>query len=130
MLNMRKIFVFGNPLVEEDSLALKVAKQLDGKLQGIEFVNAQSLDHVQSLDSFEKQDLRILDVAKGIEKVQVVEDLEFLETKQPISGHDFDLAMELKILKKVGKVGKVQIIAIPMEYDLEKAVEEVKKILS
>ena len=121
---IKKVFVFGNPLVENDSLALKVAERLKGKVKNIEFEAVESLDDVEN-----KKDLYIMDVAFGIEKVQVIEDLEKLETKQPVSGHDFDLAIELKLLKKIGRIGKVKIVAIPAEYDLNKAVEEVKEML-
>ncbi len=120
---MTKIFVFGNPLVEKDSLALKVAERLKGRVKGIEFEAVGSLDEVEK-----KEDLYIMDVAFGIEKVQLIEDLEKLETKHPVSGHDFDLAIELKLLKKIGRIGKVRIIAIPAEYNVEKAVEEVKQV--
>ncbi len=119
-----KVFVFGNPLVKEDSLALKVAKELGGSLEGIEFKPVESLDEV------EEKDFVALDVAKGIEKVQVVEDLSELHAWQPVSGHDFDLGLELKMRKKVGRIGKVKIIAIPAGYGLEKAVREVEKALS
>jgi len=119
-----KIFVFGNLLVENDSLALKVAERLKGQVKGIEFEAVESLDDVEK-----KEDLYIMDVAFGIEKVQWIKDLEKLETKQPVSGHDFDLAIELKLLKKIGRIGKVKIVAIPAEYDLNKAVEEVKEML-
>ncbi len=122
-MEKKKIFVFGNPLIEKDSLALKVAEKLKGKLQGIEFVAVQSLDEVKD------RNFLVLDAAEGVEKVQVIEDLSALATKQPLSGHDFDLGMELKVLKKVGKVGKVKIIAVPVGYKLEKAIEEVKKLL-
>ena len=59
----------------------------------------------------------------------MIEDLEKLETKQPVSGHDFDLAMELKLLKKIGRIGNVRIIAIPAGLELEKAVGEVKELI-
>lgn len=121
---MTKIFVFGNSLIENDSLALKIAKRLKGKVKGIKFEAVESLDDVE-----QKENLYIMDVAFGIEKVQVIENLEKLETKQPVSGHDFDLAIELKLLKKIGRIGKVKIIAIPAKYDLNKAVEEVKEML-
>jgi len=121
---MEKIFVFGNPLVKEDSLALKVAERLRGKVEGICFEAVESLEEVK-----EREDLYIMDVAVGLEKVQVIEDLDKLQTRQPVSGHDFDLAMELKVLRKVGEVGVVKIIAIPAEYSLEKAVEGVKAVL-
>lgn len=122
---MKKIFVFGNPLLKRDNLALKVAKRLNGAIKGIKFEVAQSLDEVQ-----EKGKLFIMDVAVGVEKVQLVEGIEQLHTKQPISGHDFDLALELKLLRKIGKVEGLKIIAIPADYELQKAVREVKQILS
>jgi len=119
-----KIFVFGNELVEKDSLALKVAKKLKGKIKGIEFEAVESLDTIKK-----RQDLYIMDVAVGLEKVQLIEDLNKLQTKQPVSGHDFDLAMELKLLRKIGELGKVRIIAIPAEYELKNAVGEVKTLI-
>ncbi len=121
---MAKIFVFGNELVEKDSLALKVAKKLKGKIKGIEFEAVESLDTIKK-----RQDLYIMDVAVGLEKVQLIEDLNKLQTKQPVSGHDFDLAMELKLLRKIGELGKVRIIAIPAEYELKNAVGEVKTLI-
>jgi len=124
MTIIKKIFVFGNALIETDSLALKVAEKLKERVKGVEFEAVESLDDVEN-----KDDLYIMDVAFGIEKVQVIEDLENLQTKQPVSGHDFDLAIELKILKKIGRIGKVKIIAIPAEYDLNKAVTETEDVL-
>jgi Ni,Fe-hydrogenase maturation factor len=122
---LKKIFVFGNPLLEKDSLALKVAERLEGEIKGIEFVPVQSLEEVGDIKA-----LWILDVAKGIERVRLIEDLDRLQAAQPVSGHDFDLAMELKVLKKVGKIGKVKIIAVPSGYDLEKAAKEVRELLT
>ena len=120
------IFVAGNPLVEKDSLALQAAEQLKGKIKGIEFKPIESLDALQEK---EKQNLCIMDVAAGIKKVQLIESVDELQTKQPISSHDFDLAMQLKVLQKLGRIGKVKIIAIPREYDLGKAVREAGKLI-
>jgi hypothetical protein len=119
-----KVFVFGNPLVEGDSLALKVAKRLEGRLQGVEF------KAVQDIDEIEEKDFVALDVAEGIERVQVIEDLDELDARQPVSGHDFDLAMELRMRKKVGRLGRVRIIAVPCGLDLKKAVASVRAIVS
>ena len=124
MAIIKKVFVFGNPLVEKDSLALKVAEKLKERVKSIEFEAVGSLDDVKK-----REKLYIMDVAFGIEKVQIIEDLEKLHTKQPVSGHDFDLALELKVLKKIGKIGRVKIIAIPLSHEFEKAVEEVRKLL-
>ena len=124
-MEKRKVFVFGNLLLEKDSLAIAAAVRLKNRLEGIEFVAVQSLDEVE-----EKGELWIMDVAEGIERVELIEEIEMLQTGQPVSGHDFDLAMELKLLKKMRRLGKVKIIAIPVGYDLGKAVKEVEGILS
>lgn len=120
----KKILVFGNPLIKEDSLALKVMEQLKIKVQDVEFEAVESLDEAE-----EMKDLYIMDVASGLEKVEVLQDLDLLNVKHPISGHDFDLAMELKMRKKVGRIGKVVIVAIPSGYKIGKAVEEVEKLI-
>jgi Ni,Fe-hydrogenase maturation factor len=120
------IFVAGNPLIEQDSLALQVAEKLKGKIRGIEFREIESLDALQEK---EKQNLCIMDVAAGIKKVELIENPAQLHTAQPISSHDFDLAMQLKILQKLGKLGKVKIIAIPAGYDLRKAMLEAEKLI-
>jgi len=120
----KKVFVFGNPLVEKDSLALKVSERLEGKVKGIKFEKVQSLE-----ETGRNQPLWILDVAEGIEKVVLIEGLDKLQAGRPVSGHDFDLAMELKVLEKVGKLGKVKIIAVPAELGAKEAAEQVEKLL-
>lgn len=44
--------------------------------------------------------------------------------------HDFDLAVTLKLLKKIGKIKTVRIIAIPSVYEKKRAVKEVKEALT
>jgi len=75
-------------------------------------------------------DLFILDVAKGISKVEVVEDTSFLSSNEMLSLHDFDLQFFLKLLDELGNLGKVKIFAIPLDYDKEKAKFELKKLIS
>jgi len=120
---MVKIFVFGNPLVEKDRLALEVMERLRGKVNGIEF------EAVQDLAEQKGGDLYIMDVALGIEKVRLIDDLNFLEKARPFSGHDFDLGFELKLLEKLGRLGNVKVIAIPAGYPAEKAAKETKLFL-
>ena len=121
---MKKVFVFGNTLIEKDSLAHKVVEKLKGKLEGIEFEAVESFDDMETTE-----DLYIIDVCLGLENVETIEDIDKLEAKHPVSVHDFDLALELKIRKKIGRIGRVKIIAIPVDYPLEKAVAETKEVL-
>ena len=119
-----KILVFGNPLMEKDRLALEVAERLEGKIKRIEF------EPVQELPEQKGGDLYIMDVALGIKKVELFEGLDFLEKARPFGSHDFDLGFELKLLEKIGKLGKARVVAIPAGYPVEKAVEEAERILN
>ncbi|MEK6979703.1 MAG: hypothetical protein AABW86_05755 [Candidatus Micrarchaeota archaeon] len=125
-----KILVFGNALVKKDSLALSVAHALehDAELRGkgIEFVEFDTAENLED----EGPDITILDVASGIKKVTELTDMDRLEKSPSYSMHDFDLAVTLKLLKKIGKIKTVRIIAIPSVYEKKRAVKEVKEALT
>lgn len=120
-----KILVFGNPLVEKDSIALKIAGALSKKTKA-EFIECDAVDDLETFGP----DLVILDPAVGIKKVELITKLSALEKTRPYSMHDFDLAITLKLLKKIGKIRTVKIIAIPVNYDEKSAAKEVKQIIS
>ncbi|MEM5843341.1 MAG: hypothetical protein QXL97_01335, partial [Candidatus Aenigmatarchaeota archaeon] len=96
-----KIYVFGNPLVKKDSLAVKLSKKLKKVFPQIDF---EEFDVVEDL---KEENLVIMDVAEGIEKVEIIEDLDLLENRKIYSLHDYDLSYELKLLKKIGKIKNV-----------------------
>lgn len=120
-----KILVFGNPLVKKDSLALSLIEMLRRKFPDIEFIEFDSAENIED----QGRDLIILDVADGIEKVELIEDLSILEKAPAYSMHDFDLAISLKLLKKMKKIDSIKIIAIPTHYKIKKAYEESIKII-
>ncbi len=59
----------------------------------------------------------IMDAVEGINRVELISnsDLGRLINKRSLSVHDFDLGFQLKYLKKLGKLGDVRIIGIPMK---------------
>lgn len=120
-----KILVFGNPLVERDNLALKIMPKLQGSFPDIEF---KELDPTESLKD-EGRNLRIIDVAEGINEIIVLNDIDKLETIKSVSMHDFDLSYNLKLLKKIGKLDSVKIIAIPIGMDEDEAFKGVSLVL-
>lgn len=105
-----RMLVFGNPLHREDSLALRVAKKLQKKLPGIRFVPFDTAEDLES--EAESGSLLILDVAKGISKPALLS-LSDLQVQKIHSLHDFDLAWNLLLLKKLGKISDAKIIALP-----------------
>ena len=121
---MKKILVFGNPYLKEDNLALKVSKGLN--LEDYEVVHCSNPDDLLNHDLDKSI---ILDVAKGIDKVDLFDDIDGLEFSVIFSLHDFDLSFFLKILKETGKLERVKIIGIPQGYDEKKALKEVRELV-
>ena len=120
----RIIYVFGNPLVKKDSLALKVYKKLEKIFPEIEFKEFDTMDDLKPRGT-----LYILDVAEGIKKIELIKDLDSIQTDKIYSMHDYDLSYELKLLKKIGKIKYVMIFCIPTEMRESEAVEKLGRII-
>src|SRR5574339_309198 len=102
-MTLDKILVFGNPLVRRDSIPLKLIDNLRNEFPNIEFKEFDSIEEIQN----EGDTLYILDSVEKIKKVMVINDLDKLATDKVYSVHDFDLATNLKILKKIGVMKKI-----------------------
>lgn len=113
-----KIYVFGNPLVAEDSLAIHILPQLRKQFPDIHF---KVVDPNENFPPKRERDLIILDVVKGLSEVTLLDysDLVTIE-KSPISPHDYDLLLHLLLLKKMKKINNVKIIGIPQKKMSEK----------
>lgn len=121
-----KILVFGNPFFEADSIALQVAEVLKkSKINGFyfEFVNSP-----EELGKFGKN-LLIMDSAKGLQRVQLIKGLDCIQLAPRFTTHDFDLAFNLKLLKKTKRISSIAFIAIPQEMQLQEAVFSAAKLL-
>ena len=122
---MRKIYVFGNPLIKEDSLPLKLIDKLKKEFPSLEF---KEFDTVEDLEL--EKELNIIDTVKGIKKVELIEDIDKIITDKIYSMHDFDLGYNLKLLKKMKMIDKVRIFGIPMKMSENKAFLELCKLIS
>lgn len=118
-MNM-KIHCLGNEFLKCDSIAKKIADTL--RISGVEFVKTDSLEGI-------KGDIILMDAAAGIKKTMIITDLDKIQTIYPVSAHDFDLGTELKLRKATGEIGKVTIIAVPMNGNEEKIKEEIQKLI-
>ncbi|MCI0504134.1 hypothetical protein L0Y65_05495 [Candidatus Micrarchaeota archaeon] len=103
------VLVFGNPLVKEDSIALRLLPALRKRFPLVRF---KEFDAAENLEK-EGRNLVILDSAVGISDVAVLDGLGSLSCGKACSMHDFDLALTLKLLKKMGRIDSVCIIAVP-----------------
>lgn len=135
---MKYLLCFGNPYLEEDNLALKLADSfLKEKLQGekklktveavfkdVEIVKCISPDEILN---YIGKDFFILDVVKGIKEVVLIEDIDRLNTGKLVSLHDFDLGFFLKLMKETGRLERIKIIGVPQKGKVE---ESRSKVLS
>ncbi|MFW6285721.1 MAG: hypothetical protein ACOC16_00960 [Nanoarchaeota archaeon] len=121
---MRKVFCFGNEYFDGDEIAKELSKKI--KNSDFEFIIAQSPTEILNIE----KELIILDVAKGIKKVQLLTDTSKLEYFHSTSVHDLDLSFFLKLMQETGKINDVKIIALPFgNKDYEYLKNEVEKIL-
>ena len=119
----KTILVFGNMLVPQDSVPLKILPKLSAEFPNINF---EEIDTVEQVEDFGR-DLVIIDSVHGIEKVEVITDLDSIELNHIITMHDFDLGITLKLLKKAKRLDSVIIFGVPQRYPREKAFLELKE---
>lgn len=114
------IYIFGNPLLNFDNLPLKLAPKLQKMFPEIDFV---IIDPNENLKPINKK-LILIDAIEGIDKVIIIDNIDKIQTQKLYSLHDFDLAFNLKLLQKIGKLQKVKIFGVPMDGDKEIILEQ------
>ena len=123
------ILVFGNPLVPKDNLALKILPEIKSKFPNINF---KEFDPTENLHK-EGRKLKIMDVVEGLDRVKLIsfppKPFNHLQINKPFSLHDFDLTQNLKLLKKMNIIDKVEIIGIPQKISKEEAINQSQLIL-
>lgn len=103
-----KISIFGNPDVKEDNAAIKLIPSLKKKYPKTEIKIEDPAGGLEPAD-----DWLIVDVCAGIKEITEFTDLDKFEALRRVSVHDYEVVTELKLLKKLGKIKKLTILAIP-----------------
>ena len=134
-ISKQVIFIYGNETLELDNLAVRIGHRLmkDSELKKrLKFCFSNEPDIILKTKT---KKILILDVAKGIEDIQIItnRELDVLVTKKIYSLHDLNLGVFIKILNSTGELkGKeLMIIAVPYDWHnrFETAFEKVKDIL-
>ncbi len=122
-----KVSVFGNPDLEKDNLAVKLLPRLKKKFPKVEF---KVEDPVEGLNPPPAAtEWVIIDVGQGIDEIKVFDDVNKIKEKRRVSLHDYGVGMELKLLKKLGKIKNLRIIVIPIEMKEKEAFKGIVKEL-
>src|SRR5919199_6260395 len=113
-----KVYVFGNEDVPDDRRAIEVARELEATIEDLSFVFVNPNEDVPC---FGERHVVILDTVRGIRDVALIEGdrIDGLILSPRGSVHDFDLAFQLRYLKKLSKLGEVTIIGIPQEGEVD-----------
>ncbi|RLE43470.1 hypothetical protein DRJ48_00750 [Candidatus Woesearchaeota archaeon] len=119
---MIKVYCIGNPYVEGDTLALKLADVI--QVDGFELVKCYKPEHIDFDD-----EVVVLDVVKGIQDVKVIEDLSTLAKHRMLSAHDFDFGAYLRLLMKLGMIERVTLIGVPANMKPSEAKQRVERLL-
>ena len=109
-----KVYVFGNPEVYGDDNAPIFLSLLRKDFKAVDFVYVQPNE---DLPFTEEESVNIIDAVSGISKVDFYPEADLDKVKLPprTTTHDFDLGFQLRYLKKLGKLGKINIIGIPLK---------------
>lgn len=121
------IYIFGNPLLRNDSLPIKWKGRLQELFPKIIFETA---DVNLNFPGIENRNIVVLDTVIGIDKPMILGLDDFQKNKKsPVSPHDYDLLMHLLLLKKLKKIDTVKIIGIPNNED-KKTFDKLVKLIS
>ena len=114
------VYVFGNEYVAEDKRAIEVARELEGAIEGISFVFVNPNEDVPVVD---QRLAVILDTVEGIQDVALVEgdEIDAFILSPRGSVHDFDLAFQLRYLRKLDKLGRTTVIGVPQQGEADYA---------
>lgn len=107
-----KIYCIGNVLVKNDSLPLRLIPLLQKEFPQLEIMEADPNENFVP-----EEGSIIIDTAVGIKTITWLETIEKISNPSTVSLHDYDLGFHLQFLKKLGKLNKIRIIAIPQNLD-------------
>ncbi len=120
-----KIYVLGNPLLEEDNLPLKILPKLKGLFPEIDFLE---LDPTENFPEEDK--IVLIDSVAKINEVVLIKDVEKITPPPNYSVHDFDLGFQLKLMKKLGKLKDLTIIGLPNNLSEKEALIKLRETIS
>ena len=115
---IKKIYVFGNTDHDLDNKAIRVLEKLKKDFPEIAFIE---IEPNRDLPFDDMETTYILDTVDGLDSVELIEDndLDNIVNVKSSSVHDFDLGFQIKYLKKLGKLGSVKIIGIPLNKPID-----------
>lgn len=123
----KTIYILGNKLVRSDNLGVKLLPKLRRKFKTISF---KHFDPTEEIDSLKDKKLIFIDPVVGIDDVYTFSGLDNFDKSPRFSVHDYDLLLNLMLMKKLGKIKDFLIIGVPSNGKVDEVFEKVVRIFS
>ena len=123
---MRTVLCFGNPHLEEDSIATQLADELE--IPNFEFIKCMYPDDLYNYKNTDE--IFIMDVVKVISEVKLITDMSKIKQTSSSTPHDFDLSFVLKLMEATGQLRSLKIIGLPYGMEKDEAKKQVKRVLT
>lgn len=117
------IYILGNYLLKSDNLPIKLTPYLKKLFPELTFVHYDPTEDIIS-----KKNIVVMDTVLGINEIKVFNDLSNFLLSPRNTVHDYDLFLNLSLMKKTGRIKDFTIIGIPPKMKIKKAIEELNKI--
>jgi len=122
------ISVFGNPDLSQDSLAIKLLPLLQARLPQFLFSQQNPLE--ECTPPANQKIWWIIDVVKNLKQVKLITNLDQLKSTRQLSLHDYDLGMQLALIKKINSKLEIKIIGLPPTGEPAEILESVVTLLT
>jgi Ni,Fe-hydrogenase maturation factor len=123
---MKKIiYIVGNPLVEEDSMPLKLAPLLREALPEIEF---REFDPTENLPD-DCENFYMIDTVLGLKEPRIFTNIDDITNQKTYSMHDFDLGWIIKLYKKMRMIKEITIFGVPEKGDEKEVLSKLNSLL-
>ena len=119
------ILVFGNAAYSPDSLPLRILPDLRQRLPGNRFL---ALDPNEEWEV--SGDLTVIDTVINLNRPMIFRSLDAFRTSPRCSTHDFDALAQLRLLSKLGRIGRVTVIGLPPQMSEAAASDFIATVLA
>ncbi len=118
------IYCFGNTIDSGDYIPVQLIPILRKEFPAV------SVIHLDPSENFIPEHASVLiDSVEGASTVQMFSDIDAFVITKSVSVHDYDLGLHLQLLKKLHKLPKIRIIAVPRYSSIMQVRNEVIALL-
>lgn len=120
-----KVYILGNDIVDIDALPSKLAPFLRKSFPQIDFVSIDPTENFLPEDGS-----LIIDVAYGLNEMQIFESVGQFMISKRVSVHDYDLSLHLALLLKLKKLNNLKLMTVPVNFSIGDALKYISSYLA